>query len=129
MTEPTTLAVASASSISLAAFLSLWLGPHYGPYAAILFAAFAGAIWGVSAVPTITRLEGAGLFLRFTITSVVLVSGGTAIAGSYLSTPFESPIDLSILVAFTIAAIGDRWKEIFGRLNPLGLLKPRGKDQ
>jgi len=128
MTEPTTVVAASASSLSLAAFLSLWIGPDYGPYAALLFSAFAGAVWGVSAVPTVTRLEGAGLFARFTLTSVVLVSGGTAVAGNYLDTPFDSPVDLSILVAFTIAAIGDRWKEIISRLNPVGLFRPRGKE-
>lgn len=63
------------------------------------------------------------------MTAVVLVGGGTVLAGKYLDTHFESPVELSILVAFTIAAVGDRWVEIISRLNPLGLLKPRGKDQ
>jgi hypothetical protein len=128
MTDPTTVA-ASVSSVSLAAFLSLWVGPHYGPYMAILFAAMAGAVWGVSAAQTVTRLDGAGLFVRYTLTAVVLVGGSTAIAGSYIDTRFDSPVELSILVAFGIAAIGGRWTEILSRLNPLGLIRPRGPDQ
>jgi len=128
MHDPTPV-VASTTSVSLAALLSMWLGPHYGPYAAILFSAMAGAIWGVSAVPTVTRLDGAGRFVRFTMTAVVLVSGGTALAAGYLDTKFDSPVELSIIVAFTIAAVGDRWLEIFSRFNPMGLFKPRGKDQ
>lgn len=124
-----TAVVTSTTSVSLAAVLSHWLGPQYGPYAAILFAAMAGAIWGVSAIPTVTRLEGAGRFIRFTITAVVLVGGGTALAAGYLDTTFESPVELSILVAFGIAAVGDRWTEILSRLNPVGLFRPRGKDQ
>lgn len=129
MNETAVAMAASTTSVSLAALLSMWLGPHYGPYAAILFSAMAGAIWGVSAVPTVTRLEGAGRFIRFTMTAVVLVGGGTALTAGYLDTKFESPVELSILVAFTIAAVGDRWVEIISRLNPVGLFRPRGKDQ
>jgi len=132
MSDPTTVAtavVASTTSVSLAAFLSLWLGPAYGPYAAILFSAMAGAIWGVSAIPTVTRWEGAGRFLRYTMTAVVLVGGGTALTAGYLDTKIDSPVELSILVAFVIAAIGDRWIDLISRLNPVGLFKPRGADK
>ena len=128
MHDPTP-AVTNVSSLSLAAFLSWWLGGDYGPYVALLLTAMTGAIWGVSAYPTTTRLHGALLFFRYTITAVVLVGGGTALAAGYLDTPFESPVDLSNLVAFTVAAVGDRWKDILSRLNPRGLVKPRGTDQ
>lgn len=126
MSDPSTAVAAATSSVSIAALATLWLGPSYGPYVAILFAAMAGAIWGVSAVPTVTRLQGAALFLRFTMTAVVLVGGGTAFAGSWVDTKFDHPIELSILVAFGIAAIGNRWMEIFSRLNPLALFKSKG---
>lgn len=129
MSDPSTAVAAATSSVSIAALATLWLGPSYGPYVAILFAAMAGAVWGVSAVPTITRVQGAGLFLRFTMTAVVLVGGGTAFAGSWVDTKFDHPVELSILVAFAIAAIGDRWKEIFSRLNPLAIFKPKGTGQ
>lgn len=111
MTDPNT---AVASSISIAAFAIMLLGPHYGPYAAILFAAAAGAIWGVSAVDTDSRKRGALLFLRYTMTGVVLVGGGTALAEEWFPGT-HSPLIVSEVVAFGVAAIGDQWKTIISR--------------
>lgn len=116
---------------SLAAFAVALLGPDYGPAVAILFAAMAGAVWGLASVPTAGRLAGAGLFIRFTITACVLVGGGTALAHEYLSVKWSSPVDLSVLVAFVIAAVGNRWGDILARLDPSKLLArgPRGNDR
>lgn len=121
MTEPTT------QVFSIAAFAVALLGPDYGPAAAILLASMAGAVWGVSSTPVTSRASGAGLFCRYTLTAVVLVGGGTALAHDQLAIKWHSPFDLSVIVAFCIAALGSRGTEILKKFNPLA--KKSGGDK
>lgn len=69
MAEPTSTA---AGGISLAALSVAMLGPLAGPYALIVFAALAGALWPLSSAEPMTRKAGAWLLLRCTLTSVAL---------------------------------------------------------
>lgn len=105
MAEP-----ASTSSTSLAAALVVVLGPVAGEYAAVVFAALAGALWPLSAKSGITRLDGAWLLLRLVLTAIVLT--GAVVWLIYRQTGV--PLTVSAApVAFVIAAIGDRWRGLF----------------
>lgn len=110
MTEPT------SQAFSFAALAIALLGPDHGPAVAILLSAMGGAVWGVSASPVRSRLAGVGLFIRYTLTAVVLVGGGTAIAQEQLAMKWNSPLDLSALVAFAIAAFGNQAMSLGRRL-------------
>jgi len=109
MPEPTT----SAAGISIAALSIALLGPLAGPYALILFAALAGSLWPLSAANTATRIEGAWLVLRCTLTSVVLTGGATA----WLQSEYDVHVDESIApVAFAFGALGNGWRAVLDAL-------------
>ena len=73
--------------MGLAAALVAVLGPVAGEYAAILFAALAGALWPLSARKGITRGEGALLLLRLVATSVVLTGMAAYYVHQYTGVP------------------------------------------
>jgi hypothetical protein len=104
MPEPT-----STTGISIAALSIAVLGPLAGPYALILFASLAGSLWPLSASSTVTRVEGAWLVLRCTLTSVVLTGG----AASWLQAQYGVQINESIApVAFIFGALGNGWRAV-----------------
>jgi hypothetical protein len=104
MPEPT-----SSAGISIAALSIALLGPLAGPYALILFASLAGSLWPLSSTATITRLEGAWLVLRCTMTSVVLTGG----AAAWLLAQYGVQINESIApVAFIFGALGNGWRAV-----------------
>jgi hypothetical protein len=104
MPEPT-----SSAGISIAVLSIALLGPLAGPYALILFASLAGSLWPLSATATITRMEGAWLVLRCTMTSVVLTGG----AASWLQAKYGVQINESIApVAFIFGALGNGWRAV-----------------
>lgn len=108
MPEPT-----SSTGISIAALSIALLGPLAGPYALILFAALAGSLWPLSAASTATRLEGAGLVLRCTLTSVVLTGG----AAAWLQATYAVQVNESIApVAFAFGALGNGWRAVLDAL-------------
>jgi len=105
MPEPT-----STSGISLAAVSIALLGPMAGPYALIVFAALAGALWPLSAADTMTRSAGAWLLLRCTLTAVVLTSALSLV----LQNQWQIPANEALApVAFAIGALGNGWRPVF----------------
>lgn len=118
MAEPTT-----TGSISLTVLFVALLGPLAGPYALIVFASLAGALWPLSAQGTATNAEGAWLLLRCTLTAVVLTG---AVAG-ILERAFGVPVNEGFgAVALLIGALGNGWRPVFSGLSA-GLSALAGK--
>ncbi len=105
MAEPTS----SSGGAGLAVALVAMLGPVAGEYAAILFAALAGALWPLSATATITRRAGAWMLLRLVATSVALTGVAAWAANQHLGIPVSTAL---APVSFAIAAMGDRWRDM-----------------
>ena len=106
MSEPTS----TSAGLSLAALSVALLGPMAGPYALIVFAALAGALWPLSAADTMTRSAGAWLLLRCTLTAVALTSALSLL----LQSQWQIPANESLApVAFAIGALGNGWRPVF----------------
>lgn len=109
MTEPP---AASAGAVGLTAALIALAGPVVGEYSAILFCSFIGAMWalsGRSQSEHLPRAEGAWFVARMMGTAVVF-SGSVAWA---IERYWNVPAHLALAgVAFFIAFMGDRWREI-----------------
>lgn len=106
MAEPT----ATSAGISLTVLSVTLLGPLAGPWALIAFAALAGAMWPLSAAPTETRLSGAWLLLRCTLTAIVL----TVFIAGIVERIWGMPINESLApVALLIGALGNGWRPVF----------------
>lgn len=106
MTEPTT---SGAGATSLVALSIAVLGPAAGPYAAIIVAALAGALWALGDGETGSRSAGALLLLRLVATAVVLtvsISIGLEAAYGWPAQQLLAP------VAFAIGMGGDRWRAL-----------------
>jgi hypothetical protein len=104
------MAEPQASVTALAVAL---ISPLFGQYAVIVFAALAGSLWPLSAAPTATRMDGAKLLLRLVCTSAAL-SGFVAWA---LEQKAGFPASQAMApVAFLIAAMGNRWGELFDKI-------------
>ena len=88
------------------------LGPLAGPYAVIVFAALAGAMWPLSAVRT-SPCEGAWLLMRCTLTAVVLTVFLAQILERHTGLPAHSAL---APIALAIGAMGNGWRGIFGAL-------------
>lgn len=107
MAEPAT----TTAGVSLTALAVALVGPVFGPYSSILFAALAGALWPLSAAEGLTRASGAWLLLRCVLTSVTL-TGTTA---AFLATRYDlPPTEFLSPVAFFIGALGNGWRPVFG---------------
>ena len=89
------------------------LGPLAGPYAVIIFAALAGAMWPLSAVRT-TPGEGAWLLLRCTATAVVLTVFLAQILERYTGLPAHTAL---APISLAIGALGNGWRSIFAALS------------
>lgn len=105
MPEPT-----STSGLSLAAVSIALLGPMAGPYALIVFAALAGALWPLSASETISKSAGAKLLLRCTLTAVALTYAMALVLQSQWQIP---AVEALSPVAFVIGALGNGWRPVF----------------
>ena len=105
MPEPT-----STSGLSLAAVSIALLGPMAGPYALIVFAALAGALWPLSASETISKAAGAKLLLRCTLTAVALTYAMALVLQSQWQIP---AVEALSPVAFVIGALGNGWRPVF----------------
>jgi len=107
MPEPTTT---TAGGASLAVIAVALLGPMAGPYALIVFAALAGALWPLSAAESMTHRAGAWLLLRCTLTAVAL----TGVLSSVLQSQYNVPtLEAFAPVAFLIGALGNGWRPVF----------------
>lgn len=113
MTEPVAAAVASTASTSLIVLASKYLGVDIGPYAVIFLGAWCGSFWALVSAPAMTRWQSAGLALRAILLSVLLTSA----VSHLLADSFGWHLDeLYIVVSIGIAALGDRWLDIFNAL-------------
>lgn len=108
MPEPT-----STSGFSLAVLAIAMMGPMAGPYALIVFAAISGALWPLSIAETASRVSGAWLLLRCTLTAVALTSALAALVQHQWQIP---AIESLAPVAFFIGALGNGWRPVFGAL-------------
>lgn len=109
MPEPT-----STASLSLTVLAVAVAGPLAGPYAVIVFAAMAGAMWPLSAHTTGSKLAGAWLLLRCTLTAVFM----TAILAKLLEKHAGVPVNEGLApVAFAIGALGNGWRPVFEALS------------
>ena len=107
------MAEPSTSSISITALAIAVLGPMAGPYALIVFAALAGALWPLSTMPTVTRAQGAAFLVRVVAGAVVL----TSTAAYLIERTYNVPAVESVaLVAFGIGAVGNGWRPVLGGL-------------
>lgn len=108
MAEPSTSAGISLTVLSVAL-----LGPLAGPYALIIFAGLAGALWPLSSVETTTRMAGAWLLFRCTLTALLL----TVFLASIIQRVWGMPAGESLApVALLIGALGNGWRPVFSAL-------------
>lgn len=105
MPEPTSSAGISLAVLSIALF-----GPLAGPWALIVFAALCGAMWPLSTGDTGTRLAGAWLLVRCTLTAVVLTAALANLAEQFWKFPAS---EAWAPVAFLIGALGNGWRPVF----------------
>lgn len=105
MAEPTASTAFGLTAISVAL-----LGPMAGPYALIAFAALSGAMWPLSATETTTKLAGAWLLLRCTLTALLLTAFLAGLVERWLGV---QPVETLAPVAFAIGALGNGWRPVF----------------
>lgn len=108
MAEPT-----ASTTFGLTALSVALLGPLAGPYALIAFAALSGAMWPLSAAETGSKLAGAWLLLRCTLTALVLTAFLAGLLSKWLGA--ATPESLAP-VAFAIGALGNGWRPVFDAL-------------
>lgn len=107
------MAEPSTSTLSITALAIAVLGPLAGPYALIIFAALAGALWPLSTMATVTRAQGAAFLLRVVMTSVML----TGAAAWWIESTYHVPATQSVAVlSFVIGAMGNGWKPVLAGL-------------
>jgi hypothetical protein len=81
-----------------------------GPYALIAFAALSGAMWPLSAAETSSKLAGAWLLLRCTLTALLLTA---FLAGLLEQWSGVRSVESLAPVAFAIGALGNGWRPVF----------------
>jgi len=108
MAEPTSSA--ALTGVSLVTLAVAMAGPTSGPYIVIVLSSIGGGLWALSSATLATRMEGAWLMLRCVITAFVLTAVTAGLIGPYIK--LEGTESYSG-VAFTISALGNRWKDIF----------------
>lgn len=106
MTEPNSTAAAAVPLITLGVAL---FGPNLGPYAVIAMGAVGGSFWALANSPTATRIASLFLMARCLLTALVLTAFIAGIIGPWLG--FQVT-EMYVVVAFTIAALGDKWLDI-----------------
>jgi hypothetical protein len=105
MAEPTS----SAAGVGIAAAFAALLGPTFGPYAVIIWAAFAGAMWPLAKRPATTRLTGALFVLRLVATATIVTMPAAIFVEQRLGVPVHHAIGL---VALAIGMVGDDWPRL-----------------
>jgi hypothetical protein len=106
--EPTASTAFGLTAISVAL-----LGPMAGPYALIAFAALSGAMWPLSATETTTKLAGAWLLLRCTLTALLLTAFLAGLLERWIGV---QRVETLAPVAFAIGALGNGWRPVFDAL-------------
>jgi hypothetical protein len=104
-----TMAEPTSTSTSLTVLAIAAVGPAAGPYAVIVMAALAGALWPLSTMEGLTKRTGAWLLLRIVATAVVLGGAGASLVERWLGVP---AYDAAAAAAFVIGAVGTGWSRI-----------------
>lgn len=103
----------TTAGVSLTVLAVALLGPLAGPYALIAFASLAGALWPLSASETTTRVAGAWLLFRCTLTALLL----TVFLANIIQRTWGFPVGESLApVALMIGALGNGWRPVFSAL-------------
>jgi hypothetical protein len=98
-----------APSAGIAGIFVALLGPVFGPFAVVLWAALAGAMWPLSKRATHTKLDGAVFLIRVALTSTVVTVPLAILVEMKLGVPMAHA---SGLVAFGVGMAGDDWPKI-----------------
>lgn len=101
MAEPTT-----SSGAGLVALAIALLGPTFGEYGLIVFAALGGSLWALGSRSSTAPLEGSFFLLKIVIAAVVftgVLSTGLEHYTSFAAKQWLAP------VAFAIGFFGDNW--------------------
>lgn len=106
MAEPIQSTVAGVSLITLAVAV---FGPNAGPYIVIVLGSLGGGLWALSSAVIETRAQGAWLMLRCLVTAVVLTAIIAGLLGPWLGV---DTLEVYVVVAFVIGALGNKWIEI-----------------
>lgn len=106
MPEPVQSTIAGVSLITLAVAV---FGPNAGPYIVIVLGSLGGGLWALSSAVIETRTQGAWLMLRCLVTAVVLTALIAGLLGPWLGV---DTLEVYVVVAFTIGALGNKWIEI-----------------
>ena len=106
MAEPIQSTVAGVSLITLAVAV---FGPNAGPYIVIVLGSLGGGLWALSSAVIETRAQGAWLMLRCLVTAIVLTAMIAGLLGPWLGV---DTLEVYVVVAFTIGALGNKWLEI-----------------
>ena len=106
MAEPIQSTVAGVSLITLAVAV---FGPNAGPYIVIVLGSLGGGLWALSSAVIETRAQGAWLMLRCLVTAIVLTAMIAGLLGPWLGV---DTLEVYVVVAFVIGALGNKWVEI-----------------
>ena len=106
MSEPHSTAAAAVPLITLCVAM---LGPNFGPYAVITMGAIGGSFWALANSPTATRIASVLLMVRCLMTALVLTAFIAGIIGPWFGVEVT---EMYVVVAFVIAALGDKWLDI-----------------
>lgn len=106
MAEPIQSTVAGVSLITLAVAV---FGPNAGPYIVIVLGSLGGGLWALSSAVIETRAQGAWLMLRCLVTAIVLTAMIAGLLGPWLGV---DTLEVYVVVAFVIGALGNKWIEI-----------------
>jgi hypothetical protein len=112
MSEPTTSAYVAMGAVAM------MLGPVFGPFALLLFAAAAGAMLAMSKAPSMTRWQG----VRFILVGMAIALALTGLAVWLVERYTPIPGNLALMpLAFAISAGRDFLLKLIERgVNALG---------
>lgn len=94
-----------------------------GEFGAVVFGALAGSMWAMKASESTGRMASAALVLKLVMTALVM----TWIVAWWLREEYALPPTETLgVVAFCLAAVGDKWKHLGGLIfNGIGDLIAR----
>jgi hypothetical protein len=96
-------------NVGIVGFFIVLMGPVFGPFVVIVWAALAGAAWPLSKRKTDTKIEGA-LFLARTVgTATVITMPVAFLVEAHLGVPSVHAMSLA---AFGVGLIGDNWSTV-----------------
>jgi hypothetical protein len=101
MAEPTTTSGTGLVALSIAV-----LGPTFGEYGLIVFAALGGALWALGSRPSSEPILGIFFLLKILIAAIILTGALSGLLEHY--TAFTAKQWLAP-VAFAIGFFGDNW--------------------